>query len=108
MRNKHLAHDHRRTYQLWERLQQCNPELIGESPHTNILQVFVPEGDQRTAQDWENECSARQLAVRASGKRTLRLVIHRHITDDDIETASQVIAGIVERTVTRYSNLSGR
>ena len=92
-----LSDDHRRTYQLWERLRQSNPALVGEAPQTNILQVFVPEGEQRTARDWENECSAQQLAVRAAGKRTLRLVIHRHITDDDIETASQIIAEIAAK-----------
>jgi threonine aldolase len=81
-----LAEDHRRTKLLWERLRSCTRvETDVHAPQTNILRLTIPDGH---AEDYAQQLSARGVAVRASGPRALRLVLHRHIDDTAIDVVS--------------------
>ena len=74
-----LADDHERTRALAKGLRQMGYEVT--DPETNMVYIEVPDGN--AAQD-----ALEPLGVRcfAAGPTTLRLVVHLHITDQDIQT----------------------
>ena len=87
-----LADDHRRARHLWELLRASAPELVNaDAPHTNILQIHVPAD---SAPQWEHAFHAHGILVRASNRKSLRLVTHRHIDDADIHQVHQAIIHI--------------
>jgi threonine aldolase len=93
-----LADDHRRARRLWELLHAIDPALVNaDAPHTNILHLHAGGGD---AYAWEKELSARGILARATNRRSLRLVTHRHIGDADIDAMRLAIAGMHDRDQT--------
>ncbi|SAL33344.1 threonine aldolase [Caballeronia udeis] len=87
-----LADDHRRTLMLWERLREnTRVETDRPAPQTNILRLAVPDG---RAEDHARWLATRGVAVRASGRQAMRLVIHRHIDDTAIDTVSNAFEAL--------------
>jgi len=87
-----LADDHRRARLLWGQLGDCSGiELDGTAPQTNILRITIPHGQ---ADEYERRLREQGVAVRASGRNVLRLVTHRHIDDEAIDTVVNAFRSI--------------
>jgi len=87
-----LAEDHRRAALLWQALHAACPALISPvPPATNILRLTLPPASGLDARQWANEFQRQGLLLRPAGPGTLRLVTHRHITDDDVRTAAGML-----------------
>jgi len=87
-----LADDHRRARMLAEgaaRIPGVSVDL--ERVHTNIVFLDVDDATS-VAADW-NEHGVRSNAL---GARAIRLVTHRHIADEDVETALRIMADRME------------
>ena len=88
-----LAEDHRRTLLLWERLRNSAVvEADQYAPQTNILRLKVPNGK---AEDYVRALAVHDIAIRASGPRALRLVVHRHIDDAALDAVSNAFEALV-------------
>lgn len=87
-----LADDHRRARLLWERLTDSKAvEPDAMAPQTNIVRLRVLDGQM---EKYVQQLAAQGIAVRSSGRGTLRLVIHRHIDDVAIDRVSDAFAAL--------------
>ncbi|GAA4324116.1 GntG family PLP-dependent aldolase [Pigmentiphaga soli] len=88
-----LAEDHRRAALLWSLLRDADPAWVGDAPPpTNIVMVDVGAARRpRDASAWVDALARAGVAVRARDARTLRLVTHRHIGDNECRAAAQAL-----------------
>lgn len=78
---------------LWRAIRSKAPALVWpEAPQTNIV-FLLPEGAARalSGADWEAELAQHGVLVRARTSGLIRMVVHRHISDDDIARAASVV-----------------
>lgn len=89
-----LAEDHRRAALLWQALHVARPALVAPAPPaTNILRLTIPPVSRHLdEQQWADQFRRQGLLLRPAGPDTLRLVTHRHISDDDVRTAAGLLA----------------
>ncbi len=76
-----LADDHRRCRALWEGVRAISPALTDEyAPMSNIMHIYT-RGD---VDAWVDLYAEHGVTTRRSGPHYIRLVTHRHITDEDV------------------------
>ncbi|WP_033329918.1 threonine aldolase family protein [Actinomadura welshii] len=93
-----LALDHERARGLAERLADLRGARVDPGRvRTNIVQMLLPDGGPplRTVQD---ELARQGVLVHSTGARTVRLVTHRDLSDDDIVHAADVLHTVLGRT----------
>lgn len=87
-----LAEDHLRLQALWNAVRDFAPKLVSEDmPQTNIM-FLRPQN--ATGLAWQNALAEHGLLAVAMGEQKIRLVTHRHITDEDIAGAAKSIAAV--------------
>lgn len=90
-----LADDHRRAQNLWDALRAIDEQLVNATPsHTNILQIQLGSQRQTDPQYWLDRLASAGIQARACAEHTLRLVTHRHISDEDVATVISVVQDI--------------
>ena len=88
-----LQHDHDMAQRLSCALRAVLPKIIGvTSPTTNIVFIELPESAP-DSHAWAREVRSKNVLIRPWGTRRIRLVTHRHINTDSIDTA---VAGVQE------------
>ncbi|HSV81653.1 MAG TPA: threonine aldolase family protein [Ramlibacter sp.] len=92
-----LADDHRHASRLWEQLARGGSGLVAETPPaTNILMIDVSARSARAPADgWLAELERQGVRLRARDAGTLRAVLHRHISADDVDAAAAVILRVL-------------
>lgn len=93
-----LAEDHRRSADLAGRLAGL-PGLVLEwnPPPTNMVYLNLEPGLRLDGQGMTEQLEREGLLALAEGPRTVRLVTHYGIEDEDIMRAAQAVARCVER-----------
>jgi threonine aldolase len=86
-----LAEDHRRTRDLEAGLTAMGYEVT--EPETNMVYIDVPDGAK--AQDDLEALGVRCFAADAT---TLRLVVHLHVTDEDVQTTLNAFQKLAAQT----------
>lgn len=86
-----LAEDHRRTRDLEAGLTAMGYEVT--EPETNMVYIDVPDGAK--AQDDLETLGVRCFAADAT---TLRLVVHLHVTDEDVQTTLNAFQKLAAQT----------
>lgn len=82
-----LQHDHDMAHRLSSALRTALPESIGVTrPATNIVFIELPESIP-DSQAWAQEIRKKGVLIRPWGARRIRLVTHRHIDANSIDTA---------------------
>ncbi|MGY6272626.1 threonine aldolase family protein [Achromobacter denitrificans] len=89
-----LAEDHVRARRLSDGVNRLAPGLSATEPQTNIVQVETAGTGMGNAQ-WAAALAAAGLLVRPWGRTRLRCVTHRHIRDEDIDTAVQAFETVL-------------
>lgn len=80
-----LAEDHQRAQRLAEGLSQvCGIKVADTNYRTNILLVDV-EGTGLSAPEFSSRLKALGLWINPKSGTTLRIVVHRHIEDSDVD-----------------------
>ncbi|MDB5581160.1 MAG: Threonine aldolase [Bradyrhizobium sp.] len=88
-----LAEDHHRAEMLWRAIRSKAPALVEpEAPQTNIV-LLLPEDATRalSGAEWEAELAQHGVLVRVRTSGLIRMVVHRHISDDDIARTASVV-----------------
>lgn len=67
-----------------------------EGVQTNIVMVGL-EASNGDAREVLQRLRPRGVLANAVGKRTIRLVTHRHITDEDVEEALEAFSQVLDR-----------
>lgn len=87
-----LAEDHRRASLLATGIQSiAGLTLETDPPATNMVYVRVNDEIELTAADLAQRLAARQVLAGMVGARSLRLVLHHSISDEDVELALQAM-----------------
>ncbi len=81
-----LAEDHARARRLAAGLNALGPSLSAATPQTNIVQADLSRSGHDSSV-WLGMLAVRGVLARPLGLWKLRLVTHRHIDDDAVETA---------------------
>ncbi|WMD19215.1 GntG family PLP-dependent aldolase [Achromobacter seleniivolatilans] len=90
-----LIEDHVRARRLSDGINGLAPALTATVPQTNIVQVETA-GTGMTNAQWVTALQEAGLLTRPWGRTRLRCVTHRHIDDDDIATAVQAFATVLD------------
>ncbi|CAK7073144.1 MAG: L-allo-threonine aldolase [Desulfovibrio sp.] len=87
-----LHEDHRRLRTLWAKIREFAPALVAEDePQTNIM-FLRPK--KETGLTWQKALEKHGVRASVMAERKVRLVTHRHITDEDIDGAAKAIAAV--------------
>ncbi len=91
----HLADDHRRARQLAQRLAQV-PGVVAtpDPPPTNMVFVDVA-GTGRSARGLADALATAGFSVSTPAATTLRFVLHRDVSDDDVDAVARGLATAV-------------
>jgi threonine aldolase len=92
-----LAEDHRRARMLAMGLANIpglSVDLEGVQTNIVLVDLEAPNGDAREV---VQRLRSRGVLANAVGKRTIRLVTHRHITDEDVAEAVEAFSQAMER-----------
>ncbi|MNW15689.1 hypothetical protein D3C71_2142780 [compost metagenome] len=76
-------------------INRLAPALSATVPQTNIVQVETA-GTGMTNAEWVAALQAQGLLTRPWGRTRLRCVTHRHIDDEDIDTAVRTFSAVLE------------
>jgi len=92
-----LVDDHVHAQRLWTHLKQADEALVGAlPPQTNILMVDVSHRkDMRPAQGWPAVLGRHGVHVRERDASTLRAVLHRHVSTDDVDAAAEILVRVL-------------
>lgn len=92
-----LVDDHRHAQRLWEHLHHAGEGLVsGAPPQTNILMIDVSHlAEIRPAQDWRTVLGQHGVLVRQRDDSTLRAVLHRHISMNEIDEAADILVRVL-------------
>ena len=91
-----LPEDHRRARRLAEGLAQLPGITIDlETVQSNIV-IFRPDPARITVEEFIGGMAEGGVRVSNYGLRGLRLVTHYQITDEDVEQALRIAAGLLE------------
>lgn len=91
-----LVEDHVRARRLSDGINRLAPALSATVPQTNIVQVETADSGMTNTQ-WVAALQAEGLLTRPWGRSRLRCVTHRHIADEDIDTAVQAFAAVLKK-----------
>lgn len=91
-----LVEDHVRARRLSDGINRLAPALSATVPQTNIVQVETADSGMTNTQ-WVAALQAEGLLTRPWGRTRLRCVTHRHIEDEDIDSAVQAFAVVLEQ-----------
>ena len=87
-----LTSDHNRAYTLWRNLHSTSTGLVdARPPQTNMVVVEVQKNRKHDVATAVDKLKRRGLLVRSRDQSSLRLVTHRHISDDDIAAATEIV-----------------
>jgi threonine aldolase len=94
---KRLADDNRMAARFWVLLNQLHPECVEPTPpETNILMVRVADSCYGTAVQFAKRLATHGILARARDAHTLRFVMHRHISSEDIQVAARTIDDLLK------------
>ena len=86
-----LADDHRRCRAIWEGVRAVNPALTDDfAPMSNIMHIYT-RGD---VEAWVQQYEKHGIIARSANSERIRLVTHRHITDEDVAKTVAATANI--------------
>lgn len=95
---RRLNEDHLRAAALSTLLNRVHPTLSASDPQTNIVLLDVFRTGS-SAEQWVSALSVEGLLVRAWGTDRLRLITHRHISDNDIADAAAAVHRAAESLI---------
>jgi threonine aldolase len=94
-----LGEDNRRAAGIWQILHDAAPDLVdATAPQTNIVMITPPKTARgpRDANAWMPEFERHGVRLRTRDSKVLRVVTHRHITDEDVKPAAAAILRCVD------------
>ena len=97
-----LERDHAKAGALADVLVQIpGVKLVREHVETNIVRFAVP----CPAGDFVDACIGRGVSMLVSGRHDIRAVMHRDVSEGDVERAAEVIRGVLGTLAARMSTV---